>query len=236
MASSGMPTSAAAPRNSDVHATRNGQDYVIDGGPLGPVTQGGVATHLLLNLPLRPELGRRGMALFLVPTHADGVSVGAPIESAGLRCLNRAELSLCDVCVPSASVVSPLSPELHPLVVDDFAYTSDCALGMSAVGIMRAAIDDACERDWKAHPRLERAVLDADMRTNAARRALLGAITTDPIAAPDAAASARTRACEAAVHVTCRLRSALSAADFAIGEAEKHVRDARATQEFAARD
>lgn len=90
---------------SDVQAIRTravprGGDYLLNGSKLY-VTNGTIADYLVVAAYTRPDAGRRGISIFIVPTDVPGVERRA-LRKLGNWSSDTAEIFFDDVAVPSA--------------------------------------------------------------------------------------------------------------------------------------
>jgi alkylation response protein AidB-like acyl-CoA dehydrogenase len=227
----------------DTRARMKGDDYVVNGAKAGFVSNGGLANAFVLSVALQPELGMRGTGTFLIPADLPGISRGRPLDKLGLRCLNQAEVYLDDVVVPAEFLAAPPNPEFHPVFMDNFLCGGNTFVGMTAVGIMRAAYEEALayaqERIQGGKPIFEHQhialkLFDAYTTIQAARSFLLHSIATNETRFPGdvrLAIAARCYACNQAVRVTSDMIQVLGG--YGISREyplEKHMRDAKLTQ------
>jgi alkylation response protein AidB-like acyl-CoA dehydrogenase len=227
----------------ETRAVQDGDDYIISGAKAGFVSNGGIANSFLLNATLQPELGMRGSAFFVVPRDLPGISCGRALDKLGLRCLNQAEVYFDEVRVSSEYLLAPPMPELQPDTMATFLCGGNAFVGTTAVGIMRAAYEEAVvyakERIQGAKPIFEHQhialkLLDAYATIQAARSVLLHSIATNENRFPGdlpLAIGARRYACNESIRVTSDMIQVLGG--YGISKEyplEKHLRDAKLTQ------
>jgi isovaleryl-CoA dehydrogenase len=82
-------------------AERRGSEYVLNGSKQF-ITNGPVATSLLVYAKTAPERGARGISAFLVRGDAPGFSVSRSLDKMGMRGSPTGELAFRDVRVPVA--------------------------------------------------------------------------------------------------------------------------------------
>ena len=85
-------------------ATRDGDDWVIDGAKLY-ITNGVQADWICLLARTSDEGGARGMSQIVVPTDRPGYAVSRKLDKLGNRCSDTAELSFTDVRVPVSHTI-----------------------------------------------------------------------------------------------------------------------------------
>ena len=116
--------------------------YSISGTKSGFVSNGSIATAMIVFACLDPSLGIRGSGTFVVPGDAPGVSRGKPLDKIGLRVLNQSEVFFDGVEIAESYQIFPPGdgyPTLHHAIVT----VGNLGVGYLAVGLMRAAFEDA---------------------------------------------------------------------------------------------
>jgi citronellyl-CoA dehydrogenase len=93
------PDAGSDVANLRTRATRDGDEWVIDGTKLY-ITNGTQADWLCLLARTSDEGGSRGMSQIVVPTDTPGFSVSRKLDKLGQRSSDTAELSFVDVRVP----------------------------------------------------------------------------------------------------------------------------------------
>jgi len=81
-------------------AVRDGDDYVINGAKIF-ITNGLISDLVLLAVKTNPELGHKGISLFLVDTVTPGFRRGRALEKLGNHAQDTAELFFEDMRVPA---------------------------------------------------------------------------------------------------------------------------------------
>lgn len=227
----------------DTMARKDGGDYVVNGAKAGFVSNGGIANAFVLSVSLRSEPGAAGGGMFLLPGDLPGISRGKPLDKLGLRCLNQAEVYLDDVRVPEVYFTGSIDPKLQPLFMESFLCRGNTFVGITALGIMRAAYEEAVayarERVQGGVPIIEHQhialkLFDAYTTVQSARALLLHAVEANAGAFPGdvrLAIAARCHACNQAVRVASDMIQVLGG--YGISReypVEKHLRDAKLTQ------
>lgn len=122
--------------------TKNG--FVINGAKSDFISNGGIASVHLVFACVDPSLGIRGSGAFLVPSDLPGVSRGKPLDKTGLRTLNQAAIFFDDVEVPENHLLFPHG-DGYPMLHNAIITVGNLGVGYLAVGLMRAAFEDALE-------------------------------------------------------------------------------------------
>jgi len=85
-------------------AVRDGDDYVINGAKIF-ITNGLISDLVLLAVKTDPELGHKGISLFLVDTTTPGFRRGRALEKLGNHAQDTAELFFEDMRVPADALL-----------------------------------------------------------------------------------------------------------------------------------
>ncbi|MBN2494841.1 MAG: acyl-CoA dehydrogenase family protein [Deltaproteobacteria bacterium] len=125
-------------------ASRNGSGWVINGTKSDFISNGGIASAHLVVACVDPSMGLRGSGAFLVPSDTPGVSTGKPLDKTGLRVLNQAAVYFDDVHIPESHLLFPHG-EGYPMLHNSIITVGNLGVGYLAVGLMRAAYEDALE-------------------------------------------------------------------------------------------
>jgi alkylation response protein AidB-like acyl-CoA dehydrogenase len=121
-------------------AVKDGGDYVIDGAKLY-ITNSPFADFIVIVASTAPDLGLKGMSLFIVERDAQGVSVGPPFKKLGMGASEMAEIVLDSVRVPARNLLGAENTGfLQALKVLTLGRIASAAFG---VGLGRAALDEA---------------------------------------------------------------------------------------------
>lgn len=121
-------------------AVRDGDEYVLNGAKLY-ITNSPFADFMVIVASTAPELGLKGMSLFIVDRDAKGVSVSAPFNKLGMGASEMAEIVFENARVPARNL---LGTEhfgfLQALKVLTLGRIASAAFG---VGLGRAALEEA---------------------------------------------------------------------------------------------
>jgi alkylation response protein AidB-like acyl-CoA dehydrogenase len=125
-------------------AVPKGSGYSITGTKSGFISNGGIAKVFIVFACVDPSLGIRGSGTFVVPGDTAGVSRGKALDKIGLRVLNQSEVFFDDVEIPSNYQIFPPG-ENYPMLHHAIVTVGNLGVGYLAVGLMRAAFEDALE-------------------------------------------------------------------------------------------
>jgi acyl-CoA dehydrogenase len=107
------------------------------------ITNGGVATAMVVVASTSPELGRDGLTMFLVAGDSQGLSCGPPIHTLGWRAATNSDVFFDDVFVPIEDVLGPVG-EGHRIASRVFER-SRIDVAAASLGIARAALEYAVD-------------------------------------------------------------------------------------------
>jgi len=186
-------------------AERRGSEYVLNGSKQF-ITNGPVASVMLVYAKTAPERGARGISAFLVPADAPGFTVARALDKMGMRGSPTGELAFRDVRVPVSNRLGDENEGVR--IMMSGLNVERAVLSAIPVGIMAECLDRsvayAREREQFGEPigrfELIQAKL-AEMYTDlAASRLLLLAALDEVVQHPErraASAAALTYASEA---------------------------------------
>jgi len=149
------PEGGSDVRNLRTKATRDGDDWIIDGHKMW-IGNGGIANVHVVNAVVDQELGHRGQALFVVPGGTPGLEMVRKLDKLGCRASHTAELKFNSVRVPAANLLGGQEKLDHKLArareaVEGGRHSGSATLGTfeqtrpmvaaQALGIARAALE-----------------------------------------------------------------------------------------------
>lgn len=218
-------------------AVRQGDEYVINGNKMW-ITSATVADFFTVAAKTEPDAGFRGVDLFLVERERQGVQVGRQIKKLGTRSSETSELSLENVRVPVANLLSEKEGQgigLLRNILDQIRVMT----GALAVGLGQAALDSS-ERYAKERQAFGRPIIKfqaiqhklAEMATHleAARLLVYQAAWLIDQGVPDTKLSAMAKlfASETANQIADEATRIYGAYGFAMEyEVQRYFRDAR---------
>ncbi len=127
----------------DCIATRDGDDFVINGQKAAWVSNGTIATAAALFCTLDTGHGLRGGGVALVPLDLPGVSRGAPLDKLGQRALNQGEIYFDSVRIPAEWMI--IGEEMYSMAVEQVLTMANAHMGTTFVGLARAALEHSLE-------------------------------------------------------------------------------------------
>lgn len=121
-------------------ARREGGDYVLDGAKLY-ITNSTFADTMVVVASTAPELGVKGLSLFIVERDRPGVSVGKPLKKLGMGASEMAEIVFDGCRVPAANLLGEENRGfVQAMKVLTLGRVASAAFG---VGLGHAALETA---------------------------------------------------------------------------------------------
>lgn len=217
---------------------RDGQ-WVLNGSKQF-VTNGARAGVAIVFAVTDPDLGKRGISAFIVPTSTPGFNVGRPEHKLGIRASDTCPISLDDCAVPQANLLGERGEGLKIALAN--LEGGRIGIAAQAVGIARAAFDAARAyageriqfgKALREHQTIANMLADMATRLNAARLLVHHAARLRTAGKPclSEASQAKLYASELAEEVCSKALQIHGGygylADYPV---ERHYRDARITQ------
>jgi len=131
-------------------AVRNGNGYVINGAKTF-ITNGQIADVILLAAKTDPELGAKGISLFLVDTDSPGFRRGRKLKKIGNHAQDTTELFFDDVKVPAERLLGGVENDGWRQLMHGLAQER-MVVAVRSLGMAEAAFDQtlAYTRERKA--------------------------------------------------------------------------------------
>jgi acyl-CoA dehydrogenase len=129
-------------------ATRDGEDYILDGTKYW-ITNGGIADYMSVFATVDPKQAHNGICAFVVEMGQEGVTVGRPIPKVGQRCSNTTGVHFSKVRVPKENVLAEPG-EGFMLAMKTFDRTRP-TIGSCGVGAGRSAMEMAIDYTKRRH-------------------------------------------------------------------------------------
>ena len=204
------------------------------------VTNGQRAGLAIVFAVTDPELGKRGISAFIVPTATPGFNVSQPEHKMGIRASDTCAISLEDCTIPEANLLGTRGEGLKIALSN--LEGGRVGIAAQAIGIARAAFDAARRyahervqfgRTLAEHQAIGQMLADMHMRINAARLLTHHAarMRTEGMPCLSEASQAKLFASEAAEWVCSKALQIHGGygylEDYPV---ERHYRDARITQ------
>ncbi len=124
-----------------VHARRDGDDWILNGQKSAWVSNGTIATHACMFLTIDPSRGMNGGGVAVVPLDLPGVTKGPPLNKLGQRDLNQGEIFLDNVRIPKHYML--VEPDAYPAVIDSILAGANAGMSTTFTGVARAAFEEA---------------------------------------------------------------------------------------------
>ncbi|BBU29144.1 acyl-CoA dehydrogenase [Burkholderia sp. THE68] len=233
------PQAGSEANNLRVRAVEKNGQWVLSGSKQF-VTNGKRAGVAIVFAVTDPDLGKRGISAFIVPTDTPGFNVGAPEHKLGIRASDTCPITFDECAIPAANLLGKRGEGLKIALSN--LEGGRIGIAAQALGIARAAFDAArayakerVQFGKPIHEHQSVANMLADMQTqiNAARLLIHHAarMRTEGIACLSEASQAKLYASEMAERV-CSDAIQIHGGygylqDYPV---ERHYRDARITQ------
>jgi len=204
------------------------------------VTNGQRAGLAIVFAVTDPDLGKRGISAFIVPTATPGFNVNHPEHKMGIRASDTCAISLEDCAIPEANLLGARGQGLKIALSN--LEGGRVGIAAQAIGIARAAFDAARAyahervqfgRTLTEHQAISQMLADMHMRINAARLLTHHAarMRTEGMACLSEASQAKLYASEMAEWVCSKAIQIHGGYGFLEDyPVERHYRDARITQ------
>ncbi|MCX4161352.1 MULTISPECIES: acyl-CoA dehydrogenase family protein [Paraburkholderia] len=233
------PHAGSEASNLRTRATLRDGKWVLDGSKQF-VTNGSRADLAIVFAVTDPELGKRGLSAFIVPTDTPGFNVGPPEKKLGIRASDTCPISFDQCAVPEANLLGTRGDGLRIALSN--LEGGRIGIAAQAVGIARAAFEAARAyanervqfgKAIKEHQSIANLLADMTTQLNAARLLVHHAARLRSAGLPclSEASQAKLFASEMAEEV-CSNAIQIHGGygylqDYAV---ERHYRDARITQ------
>jgi len=116
--------------------------YEINGTKSDFPSNGGIAKTYIVFACVDPSLGIKGSGTFVVPGDTGGLKRGEPLDKIGLRVLNQSAVYFDKVEIPEQYMIFPCGDD-YPTLHNAIITVGNLAVGYVAVGVMRAAYENA---------------------------------------------------------------------------------------------
>ena len=169
------PQAGSEANNLKTRAVLEDGQWVLNGSKQF-VTNGSRAGIAVVFAVTDPELGKRGISAFIVPTDTPGFNVGRPESKLGIRASDTCPISLENCRIPEENLLGERGEGLKIALSN--LEGGRIGIAAQAVGIARAAFDAAREyaneriqfgKTIKEHQTIANMLADMETRLNAAR-------------------------------------------------------------------
>jgi hypothetical protein len=134
------PNAGADVSSVSTRASRDGDEYVLNGTKMY-ITNSPFADFMIVVASTQPELGLKGMSVFVIDADTPGVTVNAPLKKLGMGASEMAEIVFDDCRIPAANRLGPEEGGfIRALKVLTLGRIASAAFG---VGLGRAALQEA---------------------------------------------------------------------------------------------
>ena len=204
------------------------------------VTNGQRAAMAIVFAVTDPELGKRGISAFIVPTNMPGCIVNKPEHKMGIRASDTCAITFDNCAIPEANMLGQRGEGLRIALSN--LEGGRIGIAAQAIGIARAAFDAAVayakerkqfDKPIAHHQSIANMLADMHTRLNAARLLTLHAadLRTQGVACLSEASQAKLYASETAEFVCSKAIQIHGGYGFLEDyPVERHYRDARITQ------
>jgi len=233
------PQAGSEANNLKTRAIERDGQWVLSGAKQF-TTNGARAGMAIVFAVTDPELGKKGLSAFIVPTNTPGFNVGRPEHKMGIRASDTCPISLEDCAIPAGNLLGARGEGLKIALAN--LEGGRIGIAAQAVGIARAAFDAArvyshervqFGKPIKEHQSVANLLADMQTNLNAARLLVLHAarMRTEGLPCLSEASQAKLFASEMAERV-CSQAIQIHGGygyleDYPV---ERHYRDARITQ------
>ena len=233
------PQAGSEANNLKTRAVLKDGSWVLNGNKQF-VTNGKRAAVAIVFAVTDPELGKKGLSAFIVPTDAPGFKPQKLESKLGIRASDTCAISLEDCTIPEANLLGPRGKGLAIALSN--LEGGRIGIAAQALGIARAAFDAATAyarertqfgKKLIEHQSIANYLADMHTRINAARLLILHAarMRTEGIPCLSEASQAKLYASELAEWVCSKAIQIHGGYGFLTDyPVERHYRDARITQ------
>ncbi|SAL72298.1 acyl-CoA dehydrogenase [Caballeronia telluris] len=233
------PQAGSEANNLRTRAIERDGKWVISGSKQF-VTNGARAGLAIVFAVTDPELGKKGISAFIVPTGTPGFNVGPPEHKLGIRASDTCPITFDDCAIPAANLLGARGEGLKIALSN--LEGGRIGIAAQALGIARAAFDAARAyshervqfgRPIHEHQSVANMLADMHTQLNAARLLVLHAarMRTEGIACLSEASQAKLYASEMAERVCSDAIQIHGGYGFLEDyPVARHYRDARITQ------
>ncbi len=127
----------------DCVATKEGDEYVINGQKAAWVSNGSIADVAILFCTMDPSQGFKGGGIFVVPTDTPGITRPKPLDKLGQRSLNQGEIFFDNVRLPESHLA--LGSDFYAIGLQTMLSHGNSGMAQLFVGVARAAYEHALD-------------------------------------------------------------------------------------------
>ena len=233
------PQAGSEAHNLKTRAVLENGKWIINGNKQF-VTNGQRAAMAIVFAVTDPDLGKKGISAFIVPTKSPGCIVNKPEHKMGIRASDTCAITFDNCAIPEGNLLGQRGEGLRIALSN--LEGGRIGIAAQAVGIARAAFDAAVayakerkqfDKPIAQHQSIANMLADMHTRLNAARLLTLhaAALRTQGVACLSEASQAKLYASETAEFVCTKAIQIHGGYGFLEDyPVERHYRDARITQ------
>ncbi len=124
-------------------AVKKGSDWVINGQKAAWVSNGPVATNIILSVNIVPEMGMAGGGSCLLDLDLPGISRGKPLDKLGQRELPQGEIFFDNVICPGDQMI--MDQTAYELIGEYTLASANMGMGAFFTGLAQACYDLALQ-------------------------------------------------------------------------------------------
>ena len=233
------PQAGSEANNLKTRAVLENGKWILNGNKQF-VTNGKRAAMAIVFAVTDPDLGKKGISAFIVPTNTPGCIVNKPEHKMGIRASDTCAITFDNCAIPEANMLGQRGEGLRIALSN--LEGGRIGIAAQAIGIGRAAFDAAAayskerkqfDKPIAQHQSIANMLADMHTRLNAARLLTLhaAALRTQGVACLSEASQAKLYASETAEFVCSKAIQIYGGYGFLEDyPVERHYRDARITQ------
>ena len=233
------PQAGSEAHNLKTRAVLENGQWIINGNKQF-VTNGQRAAMAIVFAVTDPDLGKKGISAFIVPTQTPGCIVNKPEHKMGIRASDTCAITFDNCAIPETNLLGQRGEGLRIALSN--LEGGRIGIAAQAIGIARAAFDAAVayakerkqfDKPIAQHQSIANMLADMHTRLNAARLLTLhaAALRTQGVACLSEASQAKLYASETAEFVCSKAIQIHGGYGFLEDyPVERHYRDARITQ------
>lgn len=134
------PNAGSDTKSMKTTATKKGDKYIIRGSKIF-ISNATIADFVIVAAYTKPELGYKGISLFIVDTNSKGFHIARKLKKEGIRSSETAELFFDDCEVPAENLIGETESNFSGLM----STLSEGRIGVAAncIGMAQAALEHA---------------------------------------------------------------------------------------------
>jgi alkylation response protein AidB-like acyl-CoA dehydrogenase len=136
------PNAGSDTKSMKTTAIKKGDHYIIRGSKIF-ITNAPIADYIIVAAYTNPEIGYKGISLFIVETDTPGFQIARKLKKEGIRSSETAEIFFDDCIVPAENLIGGLEGNFKGVM----STLSEGRIGVAAncVGMAQAALENASQ-------------------------------------------------------------------------------------------